>query len=280
MKKIQYLVIDSDFVQGVNNNFTVTFGITSNTFIQEMKDVIAIKLVDIYITQVGQTGDGGTGNGVKYVDVLCSDIPTPGQMLSERTGEVFARVPLERNADGGVNYVVHDKEWKPYSSDTRYFNPISIKSLNFKLFEYQGDGDYLPLHPGAEFYMVLELTTIDHAAPPDDKLITVIENLENISKKLDRIAKLMIAPPEKPQKKYPVKYLVGGLIGVGLLVYLIKRSFQTSLPGQALGSLQAPGLGPPSQPLGGQPLGLPRMAPRIGPPLGSEFAVPMRPRGL
>ena len=273
MKKIQYLIIDSDFVQGTNNNFTVTFGITSNTFIQEMKDVIAIKLVDIYITQIGQNGDGGTGDGAKYVDVLCQDIPTAGQMLSERTGEVFARVPLERNADGGTSYVVHDKEWKPYSHDTRYFNPISIKSLNFKLFEYQGDGDYLPLHPGAEFYMILELTTVDHKAPPEDKLVTVIENLENISKKLDRIAKLMIAPPERPKKKYPVKYLVGGLIGAGLLVYLIKRSFQTSLTGQT----QVP---VPRQPLVPGPLGLVQrplgQGARIGPPLGSEFAPRLR----
>lgn len=279
MRKVQYLIIDSDFVQGTNNNFVVTFGITSNTFIQEMKDVVAIKLVDFYVTQVGVNGGGGHGDGAKYIDIVCKDIPTAGQMLSERTSEVFARVPLERDSDGGANYLVHDKEWKPYNNDTRYFNPMSIKSLHFQMFEYQGDGDYLPLHPGAEFYMVLELTTIDHKAPPEDKLVTVIENLESISEKLDNMTRLMLLPPpEPPQKKYPVKYLVLIVVLVALLVYFIRRTYRTSsVPGQ----LQAPvrpvmGAGPqgPAPALApGVPLGT-----RVGPPLGSEFA--MRPRGL
>jgi hypothetical protein len=285
MRKVQYLIIDSDFVQGTNNNFVVTFGITSNTFIQEMKDVVAIKLVDFYVTQVGVGGSGGHGDGAKYIDIVCKDIPTAGQMLSERTSEVFARVPLERDSDGGANYLVHDKEWKPYTNDTRYFNPMSIKSLHFQMFEYQGDGDYLPLHPGAEFYMVLELTTIDHKAPPEDKLVTVIENLESISEKLDNMTRLMLLPPpEPPQKKYPVKYLVLIVVLVALLVYFIRRSYRTSsVPGQVRPGLQVPvrpgmGAGPqgpaPAPALApGVPLGT-----RVGPPLGSEFA--MRPRGL
>ena len=275
MRKIQYLVIDSDFVKGTNNNFTITFGITSNTFVQEMKDVIAIKLVDIYITQIGAS-DTGTGNAAKYVDVICRDIPTAGQMLSERTGEVFARVPLERNADGGSSYVVHDKEWKPYSHETRYFNPMALQGLHFEMYEYQGDGDYLPLQPGAEFYMVLEITTVDHKAPPEDKLVTVIENLETISEKLDKMTRLMVlsrAQNEK-KKKYPVKYLVAGLAAVLLIAYLIRRSFQTSLQSRP---------GPPGVPVQGQgfprpvqvPAGVP-LAPRVGPPLGSEFAIRQR----
>ena len=279
MRKTQYLVIDSDFVQGTNNNFTVTFGITSNTFIQEMKDVIAIKLVDIYITQVGVGDDAGTGNAAKYIDIFCPDVPTAGQILNERTGELFARVPLERNADGGANYTVHDKEWKPYTHETRYFNPISIKSLNFRLFEYQGDGDYLPLHPGAEFYMVLELTTIDHGAPPIDKLVTVIENLEKISKKLDKMTKLMMVPPEPPKKKYPVKYLVGGVVLVALLVYFIRRSFQTSLlQGQQQGPPLLPAAAAAFRPQGleARAQGFGQQVARVGPPLGSEFQLRSR----
>lgn len=265
MRKTQYLIIDSDFVDGTNNSFSVTFGITSNTFIQEMKDVIAIKLMDVYITQIGES-DGGSGNAAKYVDIVCPEIPVAGQMLSERNGQVFARVPLERNSDGGQSYLVHDKEWKPYANDTRYFTPLSIKTLSFKLFEYQGDGDYVPLQPDAEFYMVLEITTIDHKAPPEDKTVTVIENLEKIAKKLDKITKILLLPPEPQKKKYPVKYLIGGIGVVVFILYMIKRlmtSSQTSLP---LGPVPGPRL-VQGQPMG-QPLG--QLRPGVGPGLHSR----------
>jgi hypothetical protein len=264
MRNTQYLVIDSDFVHGTNNNFVVTFGITSNTFIQEMKDVIAVKLVDIYITQIG-VASGGADNAPKYVDVICPDIPLAGQMLSERTGQVFVRVPLERNTDGGQNFVVRDKEWKPYSHETRYFNPISINKLAFQLWEYQGDGDYVPLQAGCEFFMVLEITTVDHKAPPEDKLVTVIERLEEISDKMDKISRLMIRAQSekiKKKKKWPVSYLVGGAVGVVLVVYLIRRSFRTSsVPGPA------PGLGQPlgaPRPLGAGPAPLPQVSGQLG----------------
>ena len=256
MRKTQYLIIDSDFVDGTNNSFSVTFGLKSNTFIQEMKDVVGIKLLDVYITQIGDTGTGGTGNAAKYVDIICPDIPMAGQILCERSGQVFARVPLERDADGGTGYVVHDKEWKSYTHETRYFNPISIKTLHFKMFEYQGDGDYVPLQPDAEFYMVLEITTMDYTQPPEDKLVTVNENLEKIAKKLDRITKIMLKPPEPPKKKIPLMYLGLGVVGIFVLLYLI-RSFQKS------SQVPVPGL--PQQPGAGLPQRLPLLVPGPGP---------------
>ena len=83
MKKVQYLIIDSEFVNGTNNNFSVTFGITSNTFIEDMREVIGIKVVDFYITQIGGSDDG-TGNTAKFVEsvslncleLACLGIPT------------------------------------------------------------------------------------------------------------------------------------------------------------------------------------------------------------
>ncbi len=257
MKKIQYLIIDSDFVDGTNNSFSVTFGLKSNTFIQEMKDVIAIKLLDVYITQIGDNGTG-TGNAAKYVDIVCPDIPVAGQILCERIGQVFARVPLERDADGGSNYVVHDKEWKSYTHETRYFNPISIKTLNFKMFEYQGDGDYVPLQPDAEFYMVLEITTMDYTKPPEDKLVTVNENLEKIAKKLDRITKIMLRPPEPPKKKIPLMYLGLGVVGIFVILYLIRLAQKSSQP--AVLAQRVPGQVP-----GPPPQRLPLMVPGPGP---------------
>ena len=281
MRNKQYLVIDSDFVQGTNNNFVVSFGITSNTFIQEMKDVIAIKLLDIYITQVG-TSDGGADNAPKYIDVICNDIPLAGQMLSERTGQVFARVPLERNTDGGQKFVVRDKEWKPYTHDTRYFNPISISKLNFSMWEYQGDGDYVPLQPGCEFFMVLEITTIDHKAPPEDKLVTVIERLDGITDQLETITRLMRVQQKRhtEKKKWPLSYFVGGAVGLVVLLWLIKRAFRTSVPppGQvAPGPLGPRPLGPGMGPPPGAPR-LPGLAPGSG-PLGHQSGFPPRPLG-
>ena len=67
-KKVQYITVDSEFIisanitqggytLGGNNNFSVNFGnssqtITSNIFMQEMRNVIGIKLVDFYVTQI------------------------------------------------------------------------------------------------------------------------------------------------------------------------------------------------------------------------------------
>jgi hypothetical protein len=90
-KKTQYLTIDSDFVQGSNNVFSIYFGIESNVFLQEMRDVIGLKLVDFY----GSNIDGPT---VKYIDVISPDIPMPAQILDERNGQVFARIMNERVA--------------------------------------------------------------------------------------------------------------------------------------------------------------------------------------
>jgi hypothetical protein len=216
-KKVQYITVDSGFItSGVKNNFTINFGTDSNTFIQSIKDVIGIKLVDFYVTQVG-TNDDGVSDEAKYIDIVCPDIPTPAQILDERNGQVFARIAVERSF-GGTGLFLHDKQWKGSYRATCYFNPISIKSLNFKLYESQGDGDYLPLKNEASFYMVLEVTTIDHQAPPppptrsdtDEKLI---QSLDRVCSKLEKLA----APPPPP-KKFPFYYLLVGLI-VALAAY-------------------------------------------------------------
>ena len=50
-KKVQYVMIDSNFVSGTNNTFSVNFGIESNTMVESMKDVIGIKLIDFFVTE-------------------------------------------------------------------------------------------------------------------------------------------------------------------------------------------------------------------------------------
>ena len=210
-KKIQYITIDSSFItsssatvagyaMGGNNNFSVNFGTkssttTSNIFVQEMRNVIGLKVVDFYITQIAsfENGTNNTANtAVKYVDILCPDIPDVAQILDERKSRIFARIPIERDFSGTSNIVANDKQWKSFDRQTNYFNPLSITKLNFQMWEMTGPSItpassalYQPLQPDASFYMILEVTTIDNEVitlPKEDtsiKIVQAIESLEN-----------------------------------------------------------------------------------------------------
>jgi len=237
-KKIQYLLIDSDFVSGSSNNFTVTFGPTSNTFIEDIRSVIGIKLVDFYVTQIGSSADG-TGNEAKYVDIYCPQVPTPAQLLSERSGQLFARVALERNFKGGSGLIVQDKQWKGFSRETKYFNPITIQKLNFILFEHQGDNDYVTLKPDAEFYMILEVTTLDIDSPPkEDPNKKIIEAIENLGDKFENFISTIQTPPPKPKQKIPLGYFLVGLILVGGGIYMLLKRLRSQ--NVAVGAVPAP----------------------------------------
>ena len=184
-KKIQYVVIDSDYVTGTNNTFSVNFDLGSNLFVESIRDVVGVKVVDFFVTQIGSS-DAGNINAAKYLDIICPDIPTAAQLLDERKSRILTRIPLERNFSGSTSLIVHDKQWKAFNRQTNYFNPISIKKLNFEIYEYQGDGDYRLLQPDASFYMVLEISTIDREAqrsniPPSKQEIL----LEKLYEKVD-----------------------------------------------------------------------------------------------
>ena len=197
VKKVQYITVDSEFVQGSNNTFTVNLGTingstntTSNVLLQNMRNVIGLKLVDFFVSQIGSS-DAGTG--VKYIDVLCPDLPDAAQILDERKGKIFARVPLERDFSNGNTLIVNDKQWKSFNRLTNYFNPISIRQLNFQLYELTGQtsspyiGTYQLLQPDAGFYMILEVTTIDNdviTLPKEDPTIKVVEAIESLETKL------------------------------------------------------------------------------------------------
>jgi len=243
MKKVQYLIVDSEFVIGTNNNFSVNFDITSNTFIEDMREVIGIKVVDFYVTQIGESGDGRS-NQAKFIDIVCPDVPMVAQMLSERTGTVLCRVPLERSFDGSANFVVHDKQWKSFTRETKYFNPISIQKLSFQLYEHQGDGDYVPLQPDAEFYMVLEITTRDATAPPEDTNLRVVEAVDKLGKKFDRLAKIIQNPPPPPKTKTPLSHVVIIILlilGIGFMVMKSMRgSPATAVPAPVPSMMPAP----------------------------------------
>jgi hypothetical protein len=196
-KKTQYLTIDSDFVQGSNNVFSVYFGIESNVFIQEMRDVIGLRLVDFY-------GSGIQGDTVKYIDIVSPDIPLPAQTLDERSGQIFARIMNERSFDGDM-----DKQAKIFNRVISYFNPISIKQLSFKIFESHTDGVYVTLNPGTQFHMILEVTTLDHMNPPVDTNFKLINAIDNLVRKIDElISNIPKEPPQGAKKKMPSWYLL------------------------------------------------------------------------
>lgn len=255
VKKVQYITIDSQFIKssnitiggyamGGNNNFSVNFGtsiysnngtgqyannltnfqtFSSNIFVQEMRNVIGLKVVDFYVTQIASF-TGGTDNSsptaVKYIDILCSDIPDAAQILDERKSRIFARVPLERDFSGSSNIVANDKQWKSFNRQTNYFNPLSIKQLNFQMWEMSGSsvstynsGTYQPLQPDAAFYMILEVTTIDNdviTLPKEDTTLKVVGAIESLENKLlnifDQFPDLIksVLPVSVPNIEIPV----------------------------------------------------------------------------
>ena len=93
-----------------------------------MSEVIGLKVVDAYFMQFG--GDGTRDSGVaRFVDIVCPQVPTCAQLLTTR-GHVLARCPLER-ATATNDDVTFDKQAKLMTRKTNYFNPISIKKLDF-----------------------------------------------------------------------------------------------------------------------------------------------------
>ena len=92
-KKVQYVILDSNFVDGTNNTFSLDLNLKSNTHVEDMSRVLGIKMVDFYITQVGENNSGSNTNVAKYIDVVCPEIPKVAQILDERHGQIFKRVP-------------------------------------------------------------------------------------------------------------------------------------------------------------------------------------------
>ena len=216
-KKVQYVVVDSNFVNGTNNTFSLDLTLKSNTHVEDMSRVLGIKLVDFYITQIGEadpsTSNGGTTNIAKYVDIVCPDIPKVAQILDERHGQILARVPLERHMTHSST-VMRDKQWRRFNQQTNYFNPISIKKLNFTINEQQDDGDYVTLQPYAKWYMILEITTVNVKEKPKDRELQILRALEKQLGKIDRLNDNAERLPDKPTDENPKKYSFGMLIAV------------------------------------------------------------------
>jgi hypothetical protein len=229
-KKVQYVILDSNFVDGTNNTFSLDLNLKSNTHVEDMSRVLGIKMVDFYITQVGESNSSTNTNIAKYVDIVCPEIPKVAQILDERHGQLFTRIPLERHFSGSNDFVLRDKQWKRFQQNTNYFNPISIKKLNFKIYEEQDDGDYVTLQPDSKWYMILEITTVNVKEKPKDRELQILMALEKLLKKIDtlnhNVQKLPDKPPEENPKKYSFGLLVAFLASIlgGFIFWVNKTS--------------------------------------------------------
>ena len=237
-KKVQYIIVDSEYVTGTNNTFSLDLTLKSNTHVEDISNVIGIKLADFYITQVGDispTSDTNhTSDIAKYVDIICPDIPQRAQMLDERHGQVFARIPLERHYNHGSHTVLRDKQWKSFQRKLNYFNPISIKKLNFNIYEHQDDGGYHTLQPDSKWYMILEVTTIDVEEKPVNKEAQMLEALYALIGKIDLLHESVKRLPNREEaeqilthtkrKKFSFNYILIAFFALlsGYIYYINK----------------------------------------------------------
>jgi hypothetical protein len=235
-KKVQYIVVDSGYVNGTNNTFSLDLSLTSNTHVEDFSRVLGVKMVDFYITQVGATTTSLNTNIAKHVDVLCPNIPQVAQMLDERHGHIFARVPLERHFTGADGIVLRDKQWKSFNRKTNYFNPMSIQKLDFEIFEEQDDGDYVKLNPATKWHMILEVTTVDHKETPISKETQILEAIHALIGKIEKLhqsverlptkeeAEKIIKETEKKRKKISFNYILLALAAlVGGYIYYVNK---------------------------------------------------------
>tara|TARA_B110000483_G_scaffold234204_1_gene303960 strand:+ start:1135 stop:1899 length:765 start_codon:yes stop_codon:yes gene_type:complete len=236
-KKIQYIVVDSEYVNGSNNTFSLDLTLKSNTHVEDSSRVLGVKLVDFYITQVGDATPTSASNPsdiAKYVDIVCPDIPQRAQMLDERHGQIFARIPLERHYTHESHTVLRDKQWKSFRRQTNYFNPISIKKLNFNIYEHQDDGGYHTLQPDSKWYMILEITSVDIKEKPVNREAQILEALYALIGKIDLLHQSVQRLPNKEEaekliiqtkrKKFSFNYVLIAFFGLlaGYVYYINK----------------------------------------------------------
>jgi len=234
--KVQYITIDSvdvkphDGTEPVRERhapMTLDLDLNSNIHFEGMTDVIGLKIVDAYFMQIGGAGnrDGGVA---RLVDIICPQIPTAGQLLTSR-GHVLARCPLEGNAVPTGDDYRFDKQPRLMTRKTNYFNPISIKKLDFSFYELGANDVYQGLQNSREWTITLEITTIDVKEKPRNRELQILDALDRLMIKIGdlnhNVKKLpdaeQLEKARKETKKYPFSYLVLMIVLILVGVYYI-----------------------------------------------------------
>jgi hypothetical protein len=112
---------------------------------------------------------------------------------------------------------------------TNYFNPISIKKLDFSFYELGADDVYQGLQNSREWTITLEITTIDTKEKPRNRELQILDALDRLMVKIGdlnhNVKKLpdaeQLEKARKETKKYPFSYLVLMIVLILAGVYYI-----------------------------------------------------------
>ena len=189
----------------------------SKYFLENFKDVVAIRLVDYHVaTLIGNVYTGGY-----VIDIQIDEIPTRSQILDQELGQVFARVPVDRvSSVGEAKTITRDQTLKNHHIEPRvnYFNPISLNKLSIKQTQLGGSArERSPLQDTCGWYMILEVITLDHEAPKPKTNDNLHEAIHELVSTLIVNKKQEI--PVEVNKKIPL-WKVGVPIGVVVVIVM------------------------------------------------------------
>lgn len=207
----------------------------SKIFLENLTDVIGIRLIDYHVS----TLDISNSIGPHVIDVQIDEIPTRGQILDQEFGTLFARIPLDRTLSktNPVEVFSMDQSTDPSHNKTasRYFNPVSIPKLTIRQTQLSGSSRTRePLQTDCGWYMILEITTLDHEAPKPDRLEKAIEDLTKHIREMP--PPQIVQPVEKSSGKIPLwKLIVPLMIFFGGIFWFSRRPSGPPAPTPAYG---------------------------------------------
>ena len=183
----------------------------SKIFLENLTDVIGVRLVDYHVSNI---------SNAYVVDIQIDEIPTRGQILDQEFGQLFARIPIDRVGTDALSQSVDPSHNK---SMYRYFSPISLPKVTIRQTQLEeADRDRTLLQTSCGWYMILEITTIDHEAPKPDRLEKAIEELTRHIK--DMPSPQIIQPITEQSKKIPLwKLIIPILMFMGGLFWFTRR---------------------------------------------------------
>ena len=201
----------------------------SKIFLENLTDVIGIRLIDYHIATIRSN----VYDGPYVVDVQIDEVPTKSQILDQEFGTVFARIPIDRtNSASHPETFTHSQSIDPSHNKTasRYFSPISIPKLTIKQTQLSGYTRVRsPLQNDCGWYMILEITTLDHEAPKPDRLEKAIEDLTQHIREMP--PPQIVQPVTEQSKKIPLwKLIVPILLFLGGIFWYTRQKGNTPTP--------------------------------------------------